>query len=173
MGIIKPIVCGITQEMERWAEMEAERRGFGRTYKGMGGDDWENKKAGVLGELLFFQRNKRFNWDALKGNSNHDFTLRQHKVDVKTSRGSGEPHAGFRNTLPIDDLKRYKGKEFFIFCVVKYDYSLGYLLGWIFAGDFHKKSIFCPKGKPRAGRGGLYLCDCREISITELEPLRQ
>jgi len=90
---------------------------------------------GKLGERLF---KKKFTESKYVNNFDHDFILRNSRIEIKTKVRTVEPEPHFNVTVAEFNINQ--DCDYYVFVQIQKDLSCGYLLGYIKKSDFYKKA---------------------------------
>jgi hypothetical protein len=140
--VIKKLNSGIyqvdiTEDMYDEAMSFAEINYVNNKYSMMSGkDSITSNLTGNLGEVIFqtvFPKAERIN------NLDYDFIHNGKKIDVKTKKVSSIPNENFdisifAYSLPVQKCSHY------VFCRVRDDFRIGWLLGWISKEEFKSRA---------------------------------
>ena len=121
---------------------------------------------GALGEIIvqdyYLSKGKDVNY---VGSYDYDLIINEYKIDVKSKVTSVIPKGNY-NCCVYSYNTRQKC-DYYMFVRIKFDLTIGYILGGIKKEEFYNKAIFNKKGD-YDGNGYYFLGDCYNLKIKEL-----
>lgn len=134
------------------------------------------QKSGI--KSAFFDRNRNlllgflgeeiFQWmypDAIRTNTyDHDFILKNKRIDVKTKVFSGPPKLNYETTF---HLRKVPDNDFFVLCGVDKSADFGYLIGFVSNRDFFRLAKENRLGDIRPNDGKPYYASGYSIKISD------
>lgn len=123
--------------------------------------------VGALGEEIFAEY---FGRDILEPVFNYDYdfiTQDGNSIDVKSKRTSVEPLPHYECT--VSGLNTKQKTDFYAFCRIKDDYTVGWVLGLLRKDKFFKRAAFYKKGEKDPSNRFVCKTDMYSVRIDELD----
>lgn len=119
---------------------------------------------GAMGELIVSKYLNR----PIESTYNYDIVLSDgKKVDVKTKRTSVKPKLDY--DCSISNWNTKQQCDYYIFCRIKNDFSVGWILGYYDKDQYLEDSIFMKRGTIDKSNGYVVKSDCYNLKISSLK----
>lgn len=126
------------------------------------GQDWRIR--GVLSEQVFARRYPK----AVRVNClSHDFLLGRKLIEIKSRQITRLPHPSNVVGVLDEDVSRIHPQAILVFVIIKHDWRVGWLAGWITMESFLRIARRLPAGS----KSGVvtYIKANREVTVAELQ----
>ena len=120
---------------------------------------------GEIGEILIYDYFKHRD-TIFKSTYDYDLIIDGYKIDVKTKHTTVPPQSNYN--CSISAYNTHQDCDYYFFCRVMKDLSIGYLLGYISKQDFYQKATFNKKGEMDGNFA--FKDDCYNLAIKQLHP---
>jgi|TARA_R110000737_G_scaffold23364_5_gene42011 hypothetical protein len=154
----------ITKDMIEWATRMSDNMGVlkGSFTKGKG------NLYGAMGEIMVSEYLSR----PIESTYDYDIVLSDgSKIDVKTKRTKVRPKLNY--DCSISNWNTKQRCDYYVFCRVKTDLSVGWILGYYDKVKYMEDSIFLKKGTVDESNGYSVRSDCYNLKIDLLSPIEK
>ena len=134
-------------------------------FNNLNGSITEGKSQifGAIGEMLIFNH---FNDECIfESTYDYDMIVKGYKVDVKTKKVNTYPQDF--HYASVSSFNTNQKCDYYFFCRVLSDMSLGYMCGYILKTEFYDKAVFKKKGD-KDWNGWEFKDDCYNLRLDEL-----
>ncbi|WP_299823691.1 hypothetical protein [uncultured Pontibacter sp.] len=151
------------------AKLDASK-GLKRKKLNRFGSEPERTYYGYLGEQLVM---KYLGITEDTDDYEYDVLYKGYRLDIKSISCKFKPPVSFLCTVNscYDEGEHRQDADFYVFARVKYDFTVGWILGFMHCGDFFRKSTYLPKGSVYEGME-FFKANANIIPISKLEPMR-
>jgi hypothetical protein len=130
----------------------------------------ESNQYGAIGEVIVNDYFKAKGKDVNHvGHYDYDLVINGLKVDVKTKKVAKLDIVNVLASIPI--YNTHQKCDYYIFCQVTADASLGYILGFIPKDEYFSKAFFRKKGDVDTN-GFVFKSDCYNMKVENLNPIK-
>lgn len=126
--------------------------------------------AGFLAEEMIIKR-----WPKTKLADTYDFdlVLGKYKIEVKCKRQASNQPPPQHYECSVSNYNTSQETDIYVFCRVNNEYTVGWIIGWIFKPDFYESAVFHRKGELDPANGFVFKGDCYNLSYSSLKEFKK